>query len=115
MVASVTSLTRNGLRDWLIQRVSAVIVAAYSIFLLVFFFTHCPLSFEQWQSLFSNTWMKIASVMTLLALLAHAWIGVWTIATDYIKVIWLRLVFHMMVIILLFAALIWGIIILWGV
>ena len=39
MVTSVTSLGRNGLYDWLIQRVSAVIIGVYMIGMLGYLIT----------------------------------------------------------------------------
>lgn len=35
MVTTVTSYGRSGLSDWLVQRVSAVILAVYSIFMVL--------------------------------------------------------------------------------
>ena len=36
MVTTVTSFGRSGLSDWLVQRVSAIILGAYSIFIVVY-------------------------------------------------------------------------------
>ncbi len=115
MVKSVTSLTRNGLRDWLIQRVSAVIVAAYIIAMVIYFVVHPNLQHHEWLLLFQNDWMRVFSLIFLISLLAHAWVGVWTIATDYIDSIRLRFLFLIVVLLVLFASLIWGVMIFWGV
>lgn len=115
MVDNVTSMTRNGLRDWLLQRVSAVIIAAYTIFMVIYFLMHPALQYGQWQFLFANTAMRVFSLLTLLALLAHAWIGMWTISTDYMKSTAVRLSFQIIMILTLFICVIWGISILWGV
>lgn len=111
---NVTSLTRNGLRDWLIQRVSAVIIAAYTIFMLVYLFMHPNLQYGQWQILFSQTWVRVFSLFTLLSILGHAWVGLWTISTDYLKNTAVRLGFQLIIISVLFICVIWGISILWG-
>lgn len=116
MVKNVTSLTQNGLRDWMVQRVSAVILASYVTFLLIYCLIHYDgVQHLQWQSLFSNTAMRIFNVMTLLSLMSHAWIGVWTISTDYLKSTSTRLTFQAVVALALFVYLIWGIQIFWGV
>lgn len=115
MVKNVTSMTRNGLRDWLLQRVSAVIIAAYTIFMLVYFLMHPALQYGQWQFLFASTSMRVFSLLTLLALLAHAWVGMWTISTDYLKSTAVRLSFQLIMILTLFICVIWGVSILWGV
>ena len=115
MVGNITSLTNNGLRDWLIQRVSALVLAAYTIFLITFIVMHPNLDFMTWQALFSHPVMRIASAVVLLNLILHAWIGLWTVSTDYLKSTVVRVSFQMFVVILLLAAFIWGIDILWSV
>jgi succinate dehydrogenase / fumarate reductase membrane anchor subunit len=84
MVTSITNLTRNGLKDWFIQRVSAVILAVYLFFLVGYFIVHPGLDYATWRGLFACRAMRIFSVLALLSLMAHAWIGLWTIFTDYI-------------------------------
>lgn len=114
MVANVTSLTGNGLKDWLIQRVTAVYFAVYVFFILGFLFAHPALNYEQWHVLFSNPIVQIASAIALFALTLHAWVGIWTVTTDYMKCTVLRLSVQMMVFLWLLSQLIWGFMILWG-
>ena len=114
MVTDVTSLTGNGLKDWLIQRVTAVYFAIYSIFLLGFLLVHPHLLYSQWQALFHDTWFQIASVLALLALSLHAWIGIWTVTTDYIKCTVIRLSVQMLVALFLLGQFFWGLMIVWG-
>lgn len=113
MVSSVTSLTRSGLRDWLIQRVSAVVVGLYVIFLLSYVCVHHPMTYSIWMKLFQCKLMQLASLMTLLALLLHAWVGVWTVTTDYLKPYGLRLFAQVLVILFLFACFMWGVDVIW--
>jgi succinate dehydrogenase / fumarate reductase, membrane anchor subunit len=114
MVTNVTSLTGNGLKDWLIQRVTAVYFAVYSIFLLAFLIAHPDLSFEQWQALFANMLFQIATAIALLALTLHAWIGIWTVTTDYMKCTVIRLSVQLLVALWLLSQFIWGLMIVWG-
>jgi succinate dehydrogenase / fumarate reductase membrane anchor subunit len=114
MVEIATSLGRSGLQDWLIQRITAVILAAYIIFLVGYFFYYPEIHFEQWQILFKSIWMRYATFIALLSLVAHAWIGVWTIITDYIKPVFLRLITQVIIFLALFFYLVWGLEILWG-
>lgn len=109
MVTNITALSRTGLSDWLIQRVSAVIVGSYVIFVLGFFLLNQPVTFVQWYELFASLAMRIYTLLTLIALLAHTWIGMWTILTDYIKPVWLRLLAEIGIILALFVYLFWGI------
>lgn len=64
--------------------------------------------------LFSNTIVRIASLIALFALSLHAWIGIWTVTTDYMKCTALRLSVQMLVVLWLLSQFIWGLMILWG-
>ncbi len=120
-MSNVTNLGRSGLSDWLIQRFSAVILAAYTFFILGSFLLHPDMDYVQWKSIFENNLMRIFSLVTLAALCAHAWIGMWTVSTDYITALQfgkrataVRLLFQAGCILLISVYLIWGIQILWG-
>src|SRR5690554_7068613 len=85
MVASVTNYGRSGVHDHLIQRLSAIIIAAYTLFLFGFVVLNPDLQYQQWHDLFASTWVKVFSLASLISICAHAWIGLWTVATDYMK------------------------------
>lgn len=121
MVTSVTNLSRSGLYDWMAQRVSAVLLAAYTLFLLGYFLFNPDLTYEQWNALFSQNWMRIFSLLTLVALSVHAWVGMWTISTDYLTPMSLgksatvvRFLFQVACGLLMFVLFVWGVQILWG-
>lgn len=113
MVEKVTSLTGNGLRDWLIQRLSALILAAYALFLLAYII-FCAPDFTAWQALFRHEFMRVFTVLALLSMVYHTWIGLWTVFTDYIKCAYLRLLLQTLVVLVLLGYLVWGIDIVWG-
>ncbi len=122
MVTNVTSFGRSGLYDWLIQRVSAVILLLYILFLVAVLIISPEMQFQDWQAFFSKNPVRIFSLLALLSLCAHAWIGMWTIATDYLTPATLgahagkvRLLFELACIIVLFVYFIWCIQILWGI
>jgi len=114
MVTTVTSYGRSGLSDWLVQRVSAVILAVYSIFMVLYLLLNPQIDFVQWSALFSGTGMRIFSLMALLSLGAHCWIGLLSVSTDYLKHFAVRFVFQMVVGLLMFIYTIWGVQLLWG-
>ena len=114
MVASVTSFGRSGLYDWMIQRVSAVVLAAYTIFIIGYLFLNTDLTYTQWNSLFEQTSVRIFTLMALLSFGAHAWIGLWTISTDYIKATVFRFLFQALSGLVMFVYVVWGVQILWG-
>ena len=73
---------KSGLRDWLVQRVTAVIILVYTLTLALMLFYGTPLA--HWRSLFSTTWMQVVTLIVLLSVCWHAWIGLWTVLTDYV-------------------------------
>ena len=114
MVTSVTNATRNGLGDWLLQRVSALIMAVYVIFLVSFFIIHCPMTYATWKGLFSCLWFQSLTTVVLFSLLAHAWVGLWTVFTDYVKNAGLRVVLEIALILFLLFLAITGCWIVWS-
>lgn len=84
-VTNVTSLTRSGLSDYLVQRVSAVIIALYSLCVVGFFLVTPELDHAALVAYFGSMGMQLFSTLSVLATAAHAWIGMWTVGTDYIQ------------------------------
>ena len=115
MIDMATSLGRSGLQDWLIQRVTAVILAIYMGILIFHFIVQPDLTYPAWRGLFENTWMRYWSLLALLSLIAHAWIGVWTVSTDYVKPLWLRFPLQIIIIVALLGYLVWGVQIIWAI
>ena len=118
---SVTNLSRNGLRDWLIQRITSVILAVYFFLVLGYIICHPGLDYITWMQLFSNDGMKIFTLLALFSLVFHGWIGVWTIITDYFsnhvqrkRALGTRLLLQIFFALLLVVYLFWGIQIIWG-
>lgn len=121
MVTAVTNLGRSGLSDWLVQRVTALVLLAYTLFIVGVVFFGPAMQYPEWVALFSQTWVRVFSLAALLSIAAHAWIGLWSVSTDYLtermlgsKANALRLVFQAVVAIALFVYVVWGIQILWG-
>ena len=115
MLQMATSLGRNGLQDWIIQRASATILAAYIFFMLGFFILNTPIDQTKWMNLFVPLWCKILHLIVLMSLLLHAWIGFWNISTDYLKPAQIRLPIQVFIFFGLFSLLGWGISIIWSV
>jgi succinate dehydrogenase / fumarate reductase membrane anchor subunit len=85
-VKPVTNLGRSGLSDWLIQRVSAVVIAVYTLWLIGYLLSHPGLTYVQWAGLHQYFPMRLFSLLAVLAIAAHAWIGLWAVLTDYVTV-----------------------------
>ena len=115
MVKSVIGVNHQGLRDWLFQRVSAVVMAVYSFAMVLYFLFMPHFAFDDWHDLIGQTWMKVATIVFIVSLLYHAWIGMWTVVTDYIKPTALALLAHVFIFFVLFSCFFWALMILWGI
>lgn len=121
MVTAVTNLGRSGVYDWLFQRVTAFILALYTFFIVGFILSHPQVSYAEWQALFSQFWVRIFSLLALLSMAAHAWIGLWVVLTDYVttltmgrKATAVRVSLQLLLGVVTVVYTVWGIEILWG-
>lgn len=114
MVTNVTSLTGNGLKDWLLQRASAVIVGFYFFFLGLFLLINPDVDYQSWHALFHHPFVAIATMITAAAISVHAWIGIWTVTTDYITCMYIRVSVQGLVAAWLLGQFFWILIMVWG-
>ncbi|AZN35619.1 succinate dehydrogenase, hydrophobic membrane anchor protein [Iodobacter ciconiae] len=103
-----------GLKDWLIQRVTAVIMLVYTLGVVAFLLLADGASFEAWRQLFACTWVKVITTISLFALLWHAWVGVRDIWMDYFQHVGLRLTMHVLSLLWLAGSLVYMIKVVWG-
>jgi succinate dehydrogenase / fumarate reductase membrane anchor subunit len=93
-----------GLRDWLAQRVTAIVMASYTIILLGLFLTAGHFGYEAWAGVFAHQWFKLATFTVVIALLYHVWVGMRDIWMDYVThSVVLRLIFQVATILWLIA------------
>jgi succinate dehydrogenase / fumarate reductase membrane anchor subunit len=102
-----------GLKDWIAQRATAVVMVVYTIILLAAFLTGNDFSYQGWAGLFARQWFKIATFITFLSLLYHAWVGMRDIWMDYIKPMSIRLVLEVATVLWLVGCAGWAVQILW--
>jgi succinate dehydrogenase / fumarate reductase membrane anchor subunit len=114
MVNRIVTGAHYGLRDWLVQRVTAAVMAVYSLVVVVYLLMQPSLDYDTWIDLFSGNIMRTFSMLFLLSLFYHAWIGVRDIVMDYVKPAGIRLSIHVLVILALVLYTIWSVQILWG-
>lgn len=113
MVNRVVTGAHYGLRDWLVQRITAVVMVIYSLFLAGYWLTQ-TLTYDTWTALFSGNLMRTFSLLFLLSVFYHAWIGIRDIVMDYVKPASIRLLIHILVVLALLLYSIWSVQILWG-
>jgi len=114
MVNRVIVGAHYGLRDWLIQRITAVVMAVYSVALAGYLLLQPYLNYDVWTGLFSGQPMRTFTLLFLLSVFYHAWIGIRDIVMDYVKPASVRLVIHVLVILVALLYTIWAVQILWG-
>ncbi|MBP6612228.1 MAG: succinate dehydrogenase, hydrophobic membrane anchor protein [Aquabacterium sp.] len=102
-----------GLRDWMAQRVTAVLMALFTIVLLAQVIFGGPVGYDSWAGIFSSQWMKTLTFVVILAMLYHVWVGVREIFMDYIKPVSIRLSLYVFAIVWLVGCAGWAIQVLW--
>jgi succinate dehydrogenase / fumarate reductase membrane anchor subunit len=102
-----------GLRDWLSQRVTALLMALFTLVLIAQVLFGGALGYERWASIFSAQWMRLFTFVVILSLLWHAWVGMRDIWMDYVKPVVLRLALQVLTIAWLVGCAGWAIQVLW--
>ena len=102
-----------GARDWIAQRFTAIILTLYTVYLLVRLLVMPEPSYSSWYQLFASPFMKVATLLALLSLAYHTWVGMRNVYMDYIKPTGLRLTLQIVTIVLLIGYACWALIILW--
>jgi succinate dehydrogenase / fumarate reductase membrane anchor subunit len=115
MVKTSTSFTNNGVTDYLLQRLSSLIIGPYVLFIVGFALYHSGADFATWQNLFGQLWMKVFTILTIVCVLIHGYIGLWQVSTDYMKSTAIRLCFQAVVFLGLLTCVIWTFFILWSI
>ncbi len=113
MVNRIVVGAHYGLRDWLAQRITAGIMAVYTVIALVVVIGGQPMSYQVWRDLFTQGWMRVATLLFAASLAWHAWVGMRDIIMDYVKPTGLRLALESVVLLAVAGYLAWAIQILW--
>jgi succinate dehydrogenase / fumarate reductase membrane anchor subunit len=114
MLNRVVTGAHYGLRDWLVQRITAVVMVLFVLFVVGDLLLQPQVNYDVWTRLFSNNVTRSFALLFLLSLFYHAWIGVRDIVMDYINLASVRLLVHVVVIFALLLYAIWSVQILWG-
>jgi len=103
-----------GTRDWLAQRVTAVLMALFTIIVLArVLLSKGPITYDSWSGIFSSQLMKTLTFVVVIALLYHVWVGMRDVFMDYIKPVGIRLALQVFTIIWLVGCAGWAIQVLW--
>ena len=104
-----------GLRDWLAQRVTAIVMALFTLVLLLqLLIVKGPVGYDQWAGIFAAQWMKVLTFTVIIALAYHVWVGMRDIWMDYVtSSVALRLVLQVFTLVWLVGCAGWAIQVLW--
>jgi succinate dehydrogenase / fumarate reductase, membrane anchor subunit len=102
-----------GMRDWLSQRATAVLMALFTVVLMAQMLFGGPLGYDRWAAIFSAQWMKVLTFVVFIALGWHAWVGVRDILMDYVKPVATRLVLQVATMVWLVGCMGWAVQVLW--
>jgi succinate dehydrogenase / fumarate reductase membrane anchor subunit len=103
-----------GLRDWLAQRVTAALMALFTLAVLAqVIFSKGPIGYDKWAGIFSSQWMKVVTFSVIVAMLYHVWVGMRDVWMDYIKPVSIRLSLQVFSIVWLVGCAGWAIQVLW--
>ncbi|MEZ5613667.1 MAG: succinate dehydrogenase, hydrophobic membrane anchor protein [Rhodocyclaceae bacterium] len=113
MVNKIVVGARYGLKDWLIQRISAAFMAAYTIIFVILLAGQPKLDHETWHDFMSGDFMRFFTFLFIVCLMYHAWVGVRDIWMDYVKPNGVRLALHTLTLLALVGYTGWAVSILW--
>ena len=102
-----------GLRDWAMQRATAVIMLVYTWFFWLFCL-RCLKNIRHGRHFFDQTWVKVFTQVSFLAVFLHAWVGIRDLWMDYIKPFGLRLFLQVATIVWLVGCLVYSVKVIWG-
>ena len=102
-----------GFRDWLSQRVTAALMALFTLAVVVQVLLPGEMGYDKWAGIFSAQWMKVLTFVVIVALLFHVWVGMRDVWMDYVKPVALRLALQVFTIVWLVGCAGWAIQVLW--
>ena len=103
-----------GLRDWLAQRITAALMALFTLLVLVqVIFTRGEIGYDLWAGIFHPQWMRALTFTVILALTYHVWVGMRDIWMDYIKPVGVRLGLQIFTMVWLLSCMGWAVQVLW--
>ncbi|HSV48629.1 MAG TPA: succinate dehydrogenase, hydrophobic membrane anchor protein [Ramlibacter sp.] len=105
-----------GMRDWLSQRVTACVMALFTLLVLAqLIFSRGPIGYDKWAGIFASQWMKVLTFAVIASLLYHVWVGMRDVLMDYVKPLGMRLALQIFTIVWLVGCAGWAIQVLWRV
>ena len=102
-----------GLRDWLSQRVTASLMALFTLVVIAQVLLPGEMGYDKWAGMFSHQWMKLLTFVVIVSLLVHVWVGMRDILMDYVKAVGARLALQVTTIVWLVGCAGWALQVIW--
>lgn len=99
---------QHGFGEWLLQRLTALFLAGFAIWLVLTFVMDPPVGFQGWKVWMSAGTVRLAFAMALFSILVHAWLGMRSVFLDYLKPLWLRIFMHLLMAVYLTTLAFWS-------
>lgn len=74
---------RNGITEWLFQRLSNVLIFCFAIFYILNLLVMGEVTYQDWVALHDALWFKVYATVTLIIVMVNSLLAGWQIATDY--------------------------------
>jgi succinate dehydrogenase / fumarate reductase membrane anchor subunit len=103
-----TVSARAGFTEWLLQRVSAIYLAGFCVYLAVRFLASPITSHKDWLAWFEHGGVRMAWALAIASLLIHAWTGMRSVYLDYLKPLWVRFTVQVLTALALSAMALWS-------
>lgn len=115
MILKLLSSRYPGMRWWLSQRLTAIVMAIYLLIMVVTLLIVQPESYLAWQSFAQSLLFKLSTLLFFAAFCIHAWLGVRDVLRDYIFNRAVRAVLQWGVNLLIVFYMVWLLVIMWNV
>ena len=102
-----------GLRDWLAQRVTALLMALFTLAVIVQVLLPGEMGYDKWAGIFSRQWMKVLTFVVIVSMLYHVWVGMRDVWMDYVKPVGIKLALQVFTMVWLTGCAGWAIQVLW--
>lgn len=102
-----------GFSDWLSQRVTAALMALFTVVVLAQVLMPGEIGYDKWAGIFAAQWMKVLTFVVIVSLCWHAWVGMRDIWMDYVKPVGIKLVLQVFTLVWLVGCTGWAVQVLW--
>jgi len=102
-----------GLKDWLVQRITGVVMVVFTLMMAAALLSGAAASYDSWRATMSGGFMRFISFLFIVSLCWHAWVGIRDIWMDYIQPTGIKLLLHVLTLLSLVGCAGWAAQIIW--